>query len=576
MPYKRYIGNSAKLCWFKKGDTAAQTRKNIQQGIVENVMVLVVGGSGSGKSVFANVASVDIAESSDRTIIYITEKKTEELANAFHVFEPEMEYHLRLLQLQKQNKKTHLAKIYHPCTLFANSKGQPYKLKIPEINWYAYPVKALSEFFFRSILATDSEIAIDTCLDICNDLSDEATLWDFLHILNQRINEESEVVDKLTLLTEQSAGDKRTVRNVSMAFKNFFDDYFLHPNNSPYLLDFVKLCNDSEHIHHFTSKWINSNVRKAVNIIEILVNIDKALASGKVKKQLVLVLEEIKILFPPKNIPRYLQQLVNLIWELLTRIRTKAMVIATSQSIFSLDPEIITSFQAIFIGKIDKNDYRRLRKDYGFTENELVRIRKLKTGEFVWWETEDNSEEKIGATFKVDVPTFANHEQGQDFFSKFLETFPEKCSTNTQFYKEFKAYRNDHYKRRKEANAKLREQKKKDQEIKEARKDKAQPEVLEKVKQLKQEKRTMIMKNVYERVMMHAVIKEGVVSFEKGWSWSRIARNVGGIKHHKTAEKYFYEHLSSLGRKDRPGEEPVVPGMLKDNPNKVGGGGKYA
>lgn len=543
-----------KLCLFKEGKNYKESKEYIDNGIIDNHVVLIVGTTGSGKSVFCNVMGHQCKEDSKpkRTLIYISDKIGEELANAYHLYNPTQSYHTNLLKEQHEDMKTFPAKLYHPLTF-----NIPFRSKIPPINWISYDVKKISEYGFDALIPSESEIASERALEISKNLNDDDSIYDFLWMLYQDILEENKEKDdfnpKDMFLPVEGSGDKRTVKNVRDAMKGFRIDYMVHPANSRFNLDYVKMCNDSENIHHLTTKFIKSRKRKVFAILEFLNGIDEALKSGKVKNQLVLVFEEMKILLPAFGLKAYEKELLSMLKDVFSRIRTKAFVIATAQSYFDINTDFTGTFDKVFLGKLNPNDLKVLIKDFQFRVADQEKLYGLKVGEFVLWESNIKySEEKLSDKIIIDVPVFANHEEGESFFTKFKETYPDKVKNNLDVYKILKKMRDSAEEKRKRELKLWKQQKKVKEDAKKLSKEGKVEEANEKIKDLKQENKEILMQRVYELRKEHP-----------DWSWRTIAGKVKGVKTHNTAKKYYYSWKSRLDNMKK------LPDLDKVNPNKV-------
>jgi len=533
--YFREVRGTSKPCFFKQGRNERETRDYVNRKVVENVSTLISGYTGSGKSVFANTLANDIAEQGNYTVIYITEKESDELANAFHMFPAKENYHVNMLKEQQQNIKTKPVKIYHPFTFKI-----PYKRKLAPINYFTFDIKKISRSGFNSLISSDSPLIVDVCLDVSKKINDNATFYDFMWKLFEDIKLEEEGVsydpDDMFIPIE-SAGSKTTIKNVKLALKPFRENYMITESNCKHHLDYVKMCNDSEHVHHITTKFISSRKLKIFTIIETLMSIDRAIKSGKVKKQLVLVFEEIKILFGG-NLEPFQLQLLDVIYKLFSRIRTKAFVIATTQSLSDLNYKVTGLFSKKFLGRLSDNDVKSLIKYFYLRTIDQQKLRMLKIGEFVLWESGDYEDEQLSEKIMIDIPPFANAEQGEDFFTEYKKAFPDKVVSAVNIYKEMKRKRDKAEKRRtselKEFEKKLKGKK----EVKDLKKDGKLDEAKEKIQELKDETVEILMKQVYD-------LKEA----NPDWSWSKIVRKTKGIKHHDTAQKYYHRYKSILEQK---------------------------
>lgn len=570
--YREVYGES-KPCIYKEGKNEMQTKYNIQQKIIDNHMYLIIGTTGSGKSVHTNVLASEFKEH-DYTVVYVTEKKGDELANAFHIYNPEKEYHKGMLKEQNQDVKTIPAKIYHPFTI-----NMPYRKKLPPINFFTYSLKDITRNSLNSIISSDSQVIIEVAVQIINKLEDDSTLYDFLWEIYKKIKgqEEKETYDADSLIPSQMAGDKRTIDNINLAFKPFLEHYMIMPENDPLKtnLDFVKMLNDNEHIHHLTLKYINDEKVRVFAIIQFLENIMKTLNSGKVRKQVLLVFEEMKILLPSRNLTNFEEELLELVKKILSTIRTKASVISTSQSLADINSDFQTLFDRIFFGMLNFRDIKSLIKDYQFRKEDQTKLYELKVGEFVeWGSVEGYDDEKTGSKFGVDVPPFANAEQGENFFTKYLEhpEYSKQAKDNYEIWRKIKSHIKDVRKRRTEQIKEWSVLQNKEKEIKKDKKEGKLEEAKVKIKEVQDEKKDILMKGIYDLVDKHSVWNEDKqdVDFERGWSWREIGRRLPVS--HVTAQKYYLKYKEQIEREEKRNN---LPNLDKPNPNNMNLPGKY-
>lgn len=547
----RTVKGTDKLCIYKEGKYQKETKYNIQNKIVDNQVVSIIGGTGSGKSVFMNVISAELNLDCDYTVVYVTEKKGDEFHNAFCCFEPEAEYHLNLLKRQKQESKTIPVKLYHPFTF-----NIPFRKLLPEIRWFTSSVKELNEIKLNAIMPTESEFAIEICFDISQQLDNNENMYDFLWKVFLATKDEVEDREKIDVPEElytppEAIVGKVTIKNIKQGLKSFSKDWYLHEHNSAYKLDYVQLLNDNSNWHFLSTKWLTTQRSRLIAIIEFLLGIEKALDSGKVRKKVVICLEELKILFPSGELSNQQQILMDIMYKLLSRIRTKAFVIGTMQSIFDIQYKFRGLFSKTFLGRLNFNDIRTLLKDFQFRVNDQEKLLNLRVGEFVLWESKD-TDEKVSNKILIDIPIFANAEQNENFFNKYLKTYRDKCQNNIQFYRRMTKLKKQVEKKSALRLKKWYQTQKKLKQKKVLRKEGKVEELKQVIKKERDDKKEIIMKQIYD-------IKENNPSF----SWRKISRLVKGVKTYNTVKKYYESYkermkliesapkLSNLSKKEK-------------------------
>jgi len=536
----RDVKGTEKLCIYKEGRNKTESLYNIRNKIVDNQIVAIVSMSGGGKSVFTNVLANELNEDCDYTIVYVTEKRGDEFANAFCCFPPKQHYHLNLLKTQYKKKlnegykledifRLKPIKLYHHFTF-----NIPYRRKMPPIRWITSSIKELNDVKLNAIIPGESQVAIEICEDIAKSLNDDDTIFDyvwqvFLATQEQiQLKEQSNIPEELYIPPEPSAG-KVTLRNIKQGLKTFSKtDFYLHHNNSPYKLDYISMLNDNKHWHFHSTKWLTTKKSKLLSIIDFLIGIDTALSSGKIKHNVCLVIEELKILIGSEETTKQENILLDVLYDILSRIRTKAFVIGTMQSYFDINPRFTGLFNKVFLGRINFNDIKRLIKDHQMRKDDQDKLLELKIGEFVLWEKQEDEEDRLSSKILIDVPPFANAEEKEEFIEEYRKYYPEKMSDNRQFYNRMLKYK----KRIEQLSAnrlkKWYEQQKKVKAKRELKKEGKIEELKSVIKEEKFEKLEMIMKQVYDMKQNNPQM-----------SWRKIAEKVPGIKHHRTAKKYY-------------------------------------
>lgn len=524
--YIRNVGGTEYLCIYKKGKNAREDNYNIKNSVISNFIIAIIGGTGSGKTVFMNTLSNELNEHG-YTVVYVTEKKGDEFSNAVCRFEPTEHYHLALLHQQGEDIITKPVKLYHHFSF-----NIPFKQKLPPVRWFTSSVRNLNDTKLNAIMPTESEMALDVCEEIAKSLSRQDNMYDYLWKVYLQTRDEIQqqlkydVPDELYTPPEATAG-KVTFKNIKQGLKVFKKDWFLHEDESPYQIDYVEMLNDNKHWHFLSTKWLSSKKAKLLSIIDFLMGIDEALQSGKVKNNVVINLEELKILIGSGDKSAQQGILMDILYDLLSRIRTKAYVIGTMQSIFDIDYKFRGLFNKLFLGRLNFNDLRTLIKDMGFRVDDQNKLNSLKVGEFVLWESDDE-DEKVSDKILINVPTFANAEQGETFFTKYNKAFPHLRQNNRQFYNRMLKLRSDIEKKSKTRLKEFYEEQKQIKSKKKLKDSGKTDELKEVIKEEKAEKKDILMQQVYD-----------MKTENPDMSFRAIARAVKGISTYNTAKKYY-------------------------------------
>lgn len=523
--YFRKISGAEKFCIFKEGRNQRESNSNYKSKVIENSVCAFIGGTGSGKSVFCNHMAYKLFEN-NYTVVYITEKKGDEYANAFCSFKPKAKYHLNFLERQGKDPVKVPVKLYHHFSF-----NIPYRKKLPPIRFFTSSVKELNEIKLSAIFPGDSESAIGICQDIAESLEDDEDIYDYTwKVYLSTLENNPMMKDKMTdlYLPYEKLGGNVVLRSIRQGLKMFNkEDFYLHADNSPYKLDFKDMLNDNNNLHYLSTKWLKSRKSKLLSVIYFLTGIEDALDSGQINKKVCLVFEELKILVGRGSSSKQESILLDILYKLFSRIRTKAMVLATMQSYFDLPKKFRGLFNKIFLGKLNFTDLMDFIDDANFRKIDEDKFYKLKTGDFVIWESR-NQNEKVSDIFRVWLPPFANAEQGEDYFNKFSKLNKSKLTNYTQIYNRMKKIKAEAEKKAKKRTQEFMKKREKEKEEAKQTKSKEVQALKDKLEQEKKEKKEIIMRNVYE-------LKED----NPDLSWREIANRVEGVDTHQTAKKYY-------------------------------------
>lgn len=524
----RQVGDTRKLCYYRYSKDLQQLKYNIDHNIIDNLMLLVIGKTGSGKTVLANNLASDLF-SKGYSVIYVTEKQGNELDNANCIFQAYMNYHINKLKKHKIEPSIRKVLFYHPITLEKdykdryifpfNKAGIPYQL-------YSFSLNNIRESSYCALLSADKDMqVIRICLKNSKMLQNNENLWDFLNKVHLDINKKENKFfydpERFNIPTK-SLGDKRDSAHIIDSFSAFKQIMVLQMQDSKYNIDMANLLNDNENFHFFSLKYIKNERIRYFIIIQLLEEIANALDSGVVKNPVCIVLEEIKILLPDETQVTYEKELAKLILKLLARIRTKAYVIGTTQDYYATNRDVRGAFNCRLIGKISSEDRARMIKYEQFPTNVIKTINSLGTGQFVLWEWSLDTEdaEKIDA----DVPPFANAEQGEDFLKKYKQYYPDKLKDYKQELDEFITIQ-------KESDEKIKKYWKEQEKIynevqKEKEKEKQQKLVVK-----KDDKKESMRKLIHKQVLQHRKKNPDI-------SWNKLGELLG--RNPKTVKTYFF------------------------------------
>lgn len=410
----------------------------------------------SGKSNYSNLVAYKLWKLEKRTTIFLTEKRGDIYANAFAMFKPDAGWQLRDMGLLRMEEDTVPIKLWHPFTF-----NIPYKQKIPLINFYTHNIKDLTEESLSIILSStpDNKI-VQICNEIKNSLKKDDNILNLLWRLSLESSHKDIKIkeDRIRLPIKTETSKKKYAVTAERMFEPIYTKHnFLQQESHPNNIDWVEVLNDNKQWHFFSKQWLEPDKRMVY--LDLLMNleaIDKALDSGKVKKPVTLVLEEIKALLPNFEQTIYQKALSQKLVDMFQRLRTKAFIIVTMQSIFDTDLRLINTIGAggggIMLFKTPINDLKRLIKDFSFSADDQNLLYSLRSysGEYVFWGAETESEEessKLSDTKLRSYPTpFKIAEQGEKFFELYERYSPENTKDNLEIYNRF----NEEYRKAKE------------------------------------------------------------------------------------------------------------------------------
>lgn len=391
----------------------------------------------SGKSVLAAQLCYEFWNNEKRTIIFLSEKKGDPFINALCQFDNREENFIQINKYFNRQERTIPTKLYHPFTFRLDPRT-----KLPPIKFYTYSIKDLDADSLAIILATEPDNSfVSICEEIKNELTNKEDIWEFIwKVWQSKRKVQTKVSTDFVPLESESK--KRPVARINRMFKPFRTDFFIQPENTETNIDYIQILNDEKHWHFFGNEWIEEKKNTYLDLYLRLKGIDQALASGKVKNQVVLVLEEIKFLLPNKEQfvqTIYQKILAQKVVELLQRLRTKCSVIMTMQSIFDTDLRVINTVMSWILFKPPINDIKRLAKDFGFGQDDQNMLYSLKFGgEFTLWAVESKAEgetQKLpDKKFKAFLPPFMVAGQGDSFFKIYEEEHQELMQNNIELY----------------------------------------------------------------------------------------------------------------------------------------------
>ena len=392
-------------------------------------MMLIVATTGGGKSVAIQSTAYELMQHG-YTIIYLTEKERKELENAFWCFPVKEEYQKRIMRMRgieplDPEYQKDIVRIYHPITT-----SIPRKM-LPPMQLYSFSVKRLSESAVNVILGgTQDKETVNIALRALNDLSSDDTLWDFVWQVNEKVSGNTNLFSKDPkgmFLPVKTKGDIRSVQSIRDAVSDFRDDYMIHHDKSQYNISMIDILNDNTHVHFFTTKYIRKERVKYFSMVQLIQEIDLALASGKVKHPLLLINEEVKVLMPRSVLTTYQQELINKTVKMLSTWRSAGkgvFIISSTQNFFQINEGFRDSNRDVLLGELSYGDKARLIEIQKIGSMNMELLNGLRIGQFVWWRQME--QEAAGRKISIHPPPFAIAEQDDSFEKLWHQHYPDR------------------------------------------------------------------------------------------------------------------------------------------------------
>jgi hypothetical protein len=351
-------------------------------------------------------------------IIFVCDQK-DELEPAFSMFEPEAEYHKRIMEFNQESPETFNVRINHPFTTNIPNR------KEPETNYFSIPIRSgLHDNMIKFILEDDREnTAFNLLKKSVNDLKNNEGLFALIHNL-KRNSAKSESYS--FFMTEDSGTGTQFAKEIELKLENLFvENYFLMPESSPTNIDIKRMLKDKDVVDVFTTRHFGKNSKVKDFITFYLLEEIQANKKFIPKEGILLVMQEIKDLCPQKP-SGYKVIFINTFNSLMTKCgSSKLGVIADTQSESGTNRDLMPLLNMKFVGKtLSNSDQHNYATNFKFSKDCIEQIKKLELGEFIRVD-KSNDNTKI----KFAMPCFMHHEEGVSFDKVYERKFPEKMKS---------------------------------------------------------------------------------------------------------------------------------------------------
>lgn len=389
---------------------------------------LIIGQTGATKTM-AIERIVEEYHKKNYIIVYIENSKAK-LEAGFCAFKPSItaRYQLDLLRLQGEKPSKKEIKIYH-----LNNNIPTFK-KIPELNIWTIDIKKLDRMLTSFLFENNSETST---LNILNNaikrLKKDEGFFDL--ILNIKKSGLKKKKDLFSMEASASSINLNTILNFLGRFK---DSPIIMPENYPYNLD-ITCLNDSKPIHIFSNRYIADLKIRDLSTLYLLNEIRKAKATGKIKKETIIVLDEIRILASQNPVYDFQKVLSKLLAELLSVCRSLGITILSASQLYGeIDSGVRQSFSNILLGKTSAlNDLQNISYITGMDVDARQEILRLEKNDFMFL----GHDLGLEGPWRFHLPTHAHAERNQNFDRLFSKEYPNKMKS---YGEEVKSIKNDY------------------------------------------------------------------------------------------------------------------------------------
>jgi len=413
-------------------------------------LLMIVGGSGSGKTVLVQNIAYQSRRYAGMKVIYITEKPQSSMENSFCCLDKISEGQDRALErsmVPDTERYPEKVEIFHPFTF-----NFPKTLVPDNIKLFSLSIKDVDEDSYGALLGRDVDSpSVLLCQSVADELSEKDDIFSFLFKAYQlSSSKDSEAEIKTGKLSEKNMwipfetyGSKRDIDQIKVTFKNLAEDYLLQPSNSPMNLSdekLIKMIRDRETLSMFTMWKIKDKKTKYFTYIELLKRLNNVIVNNR-HPPILIILEEIKILLPKTtgDKEKYKEKLAEVLREMLAGLRSSNVtLLATTQSYYETNSDFRDGIisENVMIMKLSSEDVKSIGRDFRLNSENFNTLTTLRTGEFVFF-NDIQSTQNVAEKFKVFHVPFGHREPGyDDYIHEFRKLYPDRMVTLKQEIKD--------------------------------------------------------------------------------------------------------------------------------------------
>ena len=440
-------------------DKDGQEHLSIEKPI-QNTMILNIGSTGAGKSVFADLIATTLQEQYGYTIIIITTKKGSERDHAYPNFPPNTTEQIQKIKAQEEKipttRETKDSVItYHPLNLTQELTRNHTQ---PKTTFYSQSIKNLTENSLSCLLKGDEDSeSVNTLLRTIKKINNNEdwndTIW---KLKNTKDNNQN------TPYPIRIENDKSTITRIIKNTEALEENPILQPENSTTNLNMKEIINNNKQRHLFSTEWIDNTRIRYLATMMIPEAIKKEIDKGNNNKPILLIFEEIQNQIPKENDKRqsYQEQLLKTIDNLMAIVRGQNVsILLTSQNLTRTPKEITSLAETWFIFRPSQNDIRYMFKSEDIDKGEKSIIGQTSRGEFIYYKR-TKQKQWIENTILAYVPRHAIQQEGQKYKELYKKYYPEDMINYTKQIQEWKTIQEQMNTKGINKNKKIREEEK--------------------------------------------------------------------------------------------------------------------
>jgi hypothetical protein len=391
---------------------------------------LIIGTTGSTKT-FAMERIMEEHKKNGTTIIHLANGKNDCEAG-FCLFEPEKQYHLDLIKQQDEIPTSYQIKRYIPI-----SQNIPHR-EIFESEIFSLDIKTLDRIPISFLLEESSESSsINILNQTVSGLGKSAGIFDLL--LSLKFGKKKQKRDLFSMSAGASSVNMSTIINWLSRFRN---NPLLMPHNFENNLDVSKILNDNSHYHVLDLQYLQDIKLRDFIQLYVLNEIIKAKSAGKIKKPVMICIDEIRTLCNANPLLDHQKILSKLISNALSMARSLDItVISASQNYADIDSSVRQGFSNLILGRTSAlQDINAISNIVGMDSQDRNQIFGLGHNQFILLS------EDLGSyaydTWNFHAPRHMHCERGYNFEKMVKKKLPNRLKNHKDILSEFK----EHYK----------------------------------------------------------------------------------------------------------------------------------